>query len=236
MYSFKVALLTVCHFYLDVLLNDPPQKKEMSSNTLFESAFLQSDHFSFELKNDTIRTNFLLENIFSYMLGSKYDFAFLPALNAKERDTLELYKRTLDIFEDTYDLKYICDEINEETLCNTLFKVADELFSEGITWSRIIAFFVFVKHLTHIYIQKADLPTFLVDEIFESFSKSVKMTSLESWIEFHGGWEGISSFQIEKKKFRAKKVSWVKILFHGVIKTFGIFSALGNIVNDNFYY
>lgn len=209
----------------------------MSSS--FKAAFLRGECFASEPKNDAIRTDFLLENIFSYMLGDRHNFDAISNLNAKERETLEIYKRTLDNFADIYDqpLKNLCaelDGINEDVVCRVLSGIVDELFSEGITWSRIIAFFVFVKQLASMCIQK-ELPVSIVDVIFENFSLLVK-TKLESWIEFHGGWDGIMSFQIEEKSFRVRKASCVKILFHAIIKTFGIFSAVVNIVNDNIYY
>lgn len=211
----------------------------MSSHSSFKAAFLQGESFVSEPKNDTVRTDFLLQNIFSYMLGDKHIFDPVSNLNAKERDILEIYKRTLDNFADIHDqpLKNLCaelDGINEEFVCHILSRVADELFSEMITWGRIIAFFAFVKELAFMCIQK-ELPASIVDVIFENFSMAMK-AKVESWIEFHGGWDGITLFRLETKPFRIRKTSWVIFLLHAIIKTFGIFSAVDNIVNRNIYY
>lgn len=98
----------------------------------------------------------------------------------------------LNQFKDEHDLRNQCLEIhpiNEDTVDYILSDVSNELFSEGITWFRIITFFCFVRELTHVIISRK-LPKSLVNVIFNHFSKFVH-EKLELWIQDHHGWESI---------------------------------------------
>lgn len=146
-------------------------------------------------KKNVIRTDFILENVFSYLLRNRHDFDAVSAMNKNEDDIWQYLKETLNAFKDSYanQLKILCSEIgvlNESTIGSVLLGVSNELFSEGITWSRIIAFFVFVGELTLMCISKK-LPDSTLDQVYESFSTLVK-EKLEPWINDHGGWVRIS--------------------------------------------
>lgn len=97
-------------------------------------------------KNETVGSDFLLKNIFSYMMENKFDT--ICAKNQKEKDTFESVKQMLNQFKDEHE----CDlrnhyleihPINEDTVDYILSDVSNELSSEGITWFRIITFFCF---------------------------------------------------------------------------------------------
>lgn len=167
----------------------------MAPNLLFKAAFVRGELDDFEkrhyTKNDIIRTDFILENVFSYLLGDNYNFDAISAMNKKEKEIFNGMKETLNAFRDSYagPVKSLCAEIDvitEDTVGSILLGVSNELFSEGITWSRIIAFFVFVGELTIMCIYK-NLPKSIVDVMYECFSRLVK-EKLESWIEDHDGW------------------------------------------------
>lgn len=171
----------------------------MAPNLLFKAAFVRGELENFDkrpyTKNDIVRTDFILENAFAYLLENHYKFDAISAMNKKENDVWDHMKETLDAFRDSYasPVKNLCAEIdiiNEDTVGSILLGVSNELFSEGITWSRIIALFVFVGELTIMCISKK-LPKSIVDVMFECFSRLVK-EKLESWIEDHDGWVCIS--------------------------------------------
>lgn len=141
--------------------------------------------------HDIVRTDFILENVFSYLVRDIYNFTAISPMNKKEKDVFEGMKETLNAFKDdyAYSVKSLCAEIGlitEDNVGSILLGVSNEVFSEGITWSRIIAFFVFVGELTIMCIYKK-LPKSIVDVMYECFSRLVK-EKLESWIEDHDGW------------------------------------------------
>lgn len=184
-------------------------------------------------KKDSVRTDTLLRNIFAYMLRNKYNFDTATTMNEKEKDILEIYKTELDFFGNEKGQKIRnqfteLDVVNEDTIIDSvLYAVADELFSEGITWSLIIAYFVFVKEFTLFCIYDKKLKKSIVDVVFECFAGFVKQ-KLKRWIEDHGNWEGI-----QLKKENSFKSSWFKLLLRTSIKTFGIFSSVSNVVHNN---
>lgn len=196
----------------------------MASNSLFKAAFMSEELDNFEnryyTKENIIRTDFILENVFSYLVCNHYEFDAISRMNKKEKETFEKLKETINAFRESYidPIEKWCEEIdviNEDDVGSILLTVSNELFSEGITWSRIIAFFIFVGELTITCIKKK-LPKLIADVIYESFSRLVK-ERLESWIEDHDGWEGINSLSISIQKENVLKTSdpsWIKNLFY----------------------
>lgn len=73
--------------------------------------------------------------------------------------------------------------------------VLNELFSEGITWSRIVGAFAFSFELSAHCVEKnwSDL----VDGI-ASWLSSYVCTRLLPWIQDHGGWDGLVAFSEER--------------------------------------
>lgn len=192
-------------------------------------------------KKVTIRTDMLFENVFAYMLREKYNFDAPTSMTEQEKNTLEIYKKVLDFFGGKWDeeIRKQCAEIEEITVNivgSLLDKIADELFSEGITWSKITAFLLFVKELSLMCIYKK-LPADILNVIFECFYRLV-LEKLETWIEDHGNWEGISSTLVGKgnsivpSKSSCVK-SWVKFLLRTAVKFFGIYRSVSNIFNRN---
>lgn len=204
----------------------------MSSNVAFKTSFMCKEHENFQkLKKESVRSDFLLKSIFAYMIENTYKFDTISARNQKEKDTIESIKRMLSQFKDEcgYDLREQCLEIhliNEDTIDRILSDISNELFSEGITRFKIIAFFAFVGELTHMVIYKK-LPKTLVNVIFNHFSKFV-YEKLELWIHDHGGWESIFIKKEDKSKF-----FWVKCLLHSILKIMGTISDVQNMLNGN---
>jgi len=77
----------------------------------------------------------------------------------------------------------------------TTFKtIADELFSSGIQWSHIVTLLVFASELAFTRgAQKGDTDfvATVTDWLIRYFSSS---TALKSWIESHGGWDGVIDY------------------------------------------
>lgn len=115
----------------------------------------------------------------------------------------------------------MCDkiEINEVTLKPTIDGIANELFSEGIKWTRIVTFLVFCSELAE-HCKEHNWPN-LINVIAYSLSSYIS-EKLLPWINDHGGWEGLITFR-EGDNAEQSNGRWpsVKNLFY-----FG-FSALG---------
>lgn len=192
----------------------------MALNSLFKAVFTRGKLDDFEkrhyAKENIIRTDFILENTFSYLVCNHYKFDAISNMNKREKDIFENIKKTLHAFRESYPIKNMCEEIdviNEDTVDSILLDVSNELFSEGITWSRIIAFFVFVGELTITCIEKKLLNS-IVDVMYECFSRLVK-EKLESWIENHDGWEGLSISIQTENEFKTSNPSWFNNLLSG---------------------
>lgn len=170
-------------------------------------------------KENIIKTDCILENIFSYLLRDHYNFNTICKMNKKEKHAFETIKEYLNLFVNEYAdiLKTLCaeiDDINEDTVGPVLLGVADAVYCEGTTWSRIIAFCIFVGELTIMCIQRK-LPNSIVDVIYECFTKYV-IENLKSWIEDHGGWEGVSCLSVSKQEHlsRISRPSWSRTLLY----------------------
>lgn len=175
-------------------------------------------------KEDIMRTDFFLENVFSYLIRDYFNFHHINAINKKEKLVIEKTTKILDNFKDYYNapVKKLCAEvgsINEDNIACILLGVSNALFSEGITWERIIAYFVFVGELAITCI-KRNLPESTVDVMFESFSRLVK-DKIESWVDDHGGWEECAKtpmYEEKQKSPETSKSSWVRILLYKIMK------------------
>lgn len=169
------------------------------------------------------------------MLESKYEFHTICAKNQIEIDTFKSFKEILNTFKKEYEyvVRSRCfeiDPINEDTIDSILSEVGNELFSTGITWNQIIAFFYFVGELTLVVIFKK-LPNSLVDVIYNCFSEFVK-EKLELWIQDHNGWEGIFMKKEDIGKMSTKYLLF-KILLYTFVIIFGTLSNLSNVLNGN---
>lgn len=88
----------------------------------------------------------------------------------------------------------------------TVEGVANELFSDGIKWARIVAFFVFGCELA---LQCRDTNAHeLISVLAHSISAYVTQKLLP-WINNHGGWAGLIRFKDEGKKNR--KSGWPSV-------------------------
>jgi hypothetical protein len=145
---------------------------------------------------------------------------------------LEQLKETVKAFQLNYadTVKSLCTEIevNEDTVNSVILGVANELFCEGITWSRIIALFVFVGELTKLCLLN-NLPVHIVDVVYECFSRLVK-EKLECWVHDHDGWEGISSLSIAQPENSSKlsNPGWAKSLFYNTVRMIGTVAQIAN--------
>lgn len=203
---------------------------------LFKLAFLgEDDYLKRCTKDNRIRTDFILENVFSYLLQDFYEFDAICAINDKETNTLNHMKKILRTLKESSkgSLKSLCfelDDINEDKVGSILLGVAHELFSEGITWSRITAFIIFVGELTIMCLSQK-LPTSIVDAMYESFSRLVK-EKLETWIEDHNHWEGIFELSVENNN-QLKESNWAKVLWHTTVRIVGTLASVSNVINNS---
>lgn len=201
----------------------------MAKNVLYKAAFVRGELDDFEKrsyrKKDIIRTDFILENLFSHLVQEYYNFNALSSRNEKETNLCEISKKILDAFRDNYAnpmtplLAEVLDVICEDEIVSMLLEVSDVIFSEVITWCRIITYFIFVGELTVMCIIKK-LPKSFVDVLYENFSRSVK-EKVELWIEDHNGWEGIKSFSsdVTKPSFKMSNSSFAKTLLYSKFQT-----------------
>ncbi|GIX76114.1 apoptosis regulator BAX [Caerostris extrusa] len=167
-------------------------------NLLFRGGY-DSDDSNKTVDESVIRTDFILQNIFSYLLRDPDDFQPICAANVQEEKVFVEYQVIVDEFKQNYssDLQDLCAELEFKTnkLASTLQGVCNELFSEGITWSRLVSFFVFVGELTcKFQVRYAD---FSIDSMYRCFYNIVTK-DLYTWVQDHGGWEGIEA--VSRKK------------------------------------
>jgi len=210
----------------------------MPPNLLIKAAFVRGGlEENFERRNynekNGVRTDFILQNVFSYVLGDRYCFNAICADNDIEKKVLKELIETIKAFQINYSdtVKGLCSEIEvtEDTVTAVILGVANELFCEGITWSRIIALFVFVGELTLLCLSK-DLPINVVDVVYACFSDLVT-EKLESWVFDHNGWEGIASLSNVAQQENSSKVSnpgWAKSLFYNTVRMIGTVAQIAN--------
>ena len=213
----------------------------MPPNLLVKAAFVRGELENIERKDhkgiNGIRTDFILRNVYSYLLSGQCDISKLSARNKNEERVLEDWKETVKAFRFNYasSVKGLCSEIEvtEETVGSVLLGVSNELFCEGITWSRIVALFVFVGELTSLCLSK-DLSNYIVEDVYNCFSKLVE-EKLQSWIDDHDGWEGISSLSVITQQENSGKMSnpsWAKSLLYGTVRMIGTVAHLANYSNQ----
>lgn len=188
-------------------------------------------HHTKQDQKNTVRSEFIVQNIFSYMIQYQYRFNTICAKNQMEKDTLEILKGILIELNNEYgsDLRNQCLDIhpiNEDTIESILTDISNELFAEGITWIRIVTFFAFVGELTRNVIARK-LSESLVNIIFMHFSIFVR-EKLEVWIQEHDGWENIN---IEKKV--KPQLSWFKFLLYTTLIIMGTISKVQNVLNGS---
>lgn len=83
--------------------------------------------------------------------------------------------------------------------------VLNELFSEGITWARIVGAFAFSVELSALCVEKNWSE--LVDSI-ASWLSSYVCTRLLPWIRDHQGWDGLVVFSEERDDTGAAESPW----------------------------
>lgn len=149
-----------------------------------------------------VRTDFLLRNIYSYLVRDRYRFESVPPpANAKEEKVLDHFQKLCTEHDReqsssfaSLDLEKM--ESSQEATEKAIFQVADELFNNGIKWKLIISFLVYVKHLTFFCLSR----NYPIHPIFENLSIFTK-ERLERWIMDHGGWEGcVTALSIKKNR------------------------------------
>lgn len=145
------------------------------------------------------------------MLGDKYNFNAICALNKKENDILENFKRSVDFYRNIVRnlAKTPCgDNISEDDINSILSDIAEALFCKSwdITWGKIISFFVYVGEITLV---SKKLSATSLDAIFQFFSRLVAQ-KVEYWVQNHGDWENMPLNRILDKNL-ASKPFWAPI-------------------------
>ena len=143
---------------------------------------------------DRIRSEFVLQNAFSYLLGDAHNFNAINSMNDKEEDVLQRIKETIDNYRFVYigAAKQYCTQIGaltEDALEDVLDNIFDKIFNAGITKDQIMAFFIVTGELCTTCF-KMELPED-VKLIYLCFSGLVKR-KLRKWIIDHGGWVRIN--------------------------------------------
>lgn len=84
-------------------------------------------------------------------------------------------------------------DICAATAYATFNGVANELFSEGITWSRIVALFVFSSEIMLTILSQRKNENEIVDEVTQWLTAYIT-NHLSVWIRDHDGWDGLVKF------------------------------------------
>lgn len=175
----------------------------MPLNLFVKTAFVRGSEQYGNRQYDGVRTDFILQNVYSYLLSGRHRFNRIPHMNKIEEEVLKQFKEIVDAFRIDYvvTVKSLCTELNVsiETVGSILHGIADELFSDGITWSRIIALSVFVGELTLSCLSRG-FAEFIADLVYECFSALVK-EKLEPWVLDHGGWSSIGQLNLNESSW-----------------------------------
>lgn len=212
----------------------------MPPNLLLKAAFVRGELESIDApsydEKELIRTDFILQNVYAYLLRKTCDFDAVRAKNKREDYVLKELEETLSAFISSCgdNIKGLCLEleVSEETIGSVILGVSNELFCEGITWSRIIALFTFIGELTLQCLSKR-FPEKIVDEIYECFCKLVK-ENLKGWIDDHGGWEGLTALSLTQgniNSLESPKLSnsgWAKSLLYSTVRMVGTLAHIAN--------
>lgn len=139
------------------------------------------------LQKDRIRTDFVLQNAFAYLLKDEHPFNAVRSKNDKEDDALKKIKETIDIYQFVYaeSAKQYCRKLGPLTgdvLEEVLSQIFNGIFNAGIDKNKIMGFFILAGELSKICLMPKD-----VEIMYLCFSKHVKK-KLKRWIYDHGGW------------------------------------------------
>lgn len=130
----------------------------------------------------SIRSEFVVQNIFSHIIQNKYRFITLPPCNILEKKFLTYKLKVIDEFEPIADIRKLCLEvdINDTTLRDTISEIGIQVFADGINKYRILVFIIFVAELC---LLKDLSPIATYSALWIFFQ-----CNLESWIKNHDGW------------------------------------------------
>ncbi|KAJ8249471.1 hypothetical protein GJAV_G00235320 [Gymnothorax javanicus] len=85
-------------------------------------------------------------------------------------------------------LNRILDSVDLDSVQDVFFSVAREIFSEEISWGRVVAFFHFAYRL--IYKALTQRHSEIIRKIIAWVLQFIR-EDIYSWIRNHGGWEGV---------------------------------------------
>ena len=135
----------------------------------------------------------------------------------------EFDERYTDIFED------MCGQMNitPDTVYTTFIGIVHNVYSDGITWGRVVAVFAFGGALAVHCVEK-EMPD-IVDSIVDWVATYVD-SDLEPWITENGGWSYFVEF-FEKSSERAWESPWPWRAACGIAAGIGVV-ALGAILSN----
>lgn len=139
------------------------------------------------LRKGRIRTDFVLQNAFAYLLQDGHHFNAVRSENVNEEDALRKIKETIDIYQFVYAeaAKQYCIKLGPLTgdvLEEILSQNFNGIFNKGIDKNRIMGFFILTGELSKTCLMPKD-----VEIMYLCFSKHVRR-KLKRWIYDHGGW------------------------------------------------
>ncbi|GFX95645.1 apoptosis regulator R1 [Trichonephila clavipes] len=148
-----------------------------------------------------LTTAFFVSDFIQYKLGaSGYQWnSPLRTGGAGNNHSTTIVRNALRALADEFATQFqdrfvhICDqlEFRADTMKPTIEGVANELFCEGIKWSRIVAFFVFGSELA-VHCKNRNWFD-LINIIAYSLAAFIS-ENLLPWINDHGGWDGLIQF------------------------------------------
>lgn len=141
------------------------------------------------MSTEKVRTDFILANTFIHLRRSVHPIKLssIPALDEKEERVLKRVFKFCNIihyfhFAKIYYLVCSFFRVEQNKLEELLYGLYDQLFSNGITWSRILLFIDII-----VFFAITHSPN---DLLYKYFSIIVK-EKLQPWIDEHNGWEAI---------------------------------------------
>lgn len=171
---------------------------------LFKSIFTKKENFNvvevpYELASDYINHRLLKENVnWNPTINYNAPTSLCRAMRTVG-DLLEQY--LYDIFDELIPANIIITPITAHSIFRL---ICDELFRNGITWSRIAALYTFAGGFT-VYCSKKLHFTGIAECAAEWTSSYVEL-NLYSWIKDHGGWQSFLNYctMLLKKRFNSK--------------------------------
>ncbi|XP_023221577.1 bcl-2-like protein 2 [Centruroides sculpturatus] len=141
-----------------------------------------------------MEVNCIVNDYISYYLQMNgYEWGSVNATPSKVNSSLRSLANDFKTKYPDRILKMTNDlNIHPSNACPILLGVSNELFSDGVTWTKIVAFFVFASEMALIC-HRYGSDTKIVNDVAE-WSTSYIKSNLLMWITCNGGWNNLVTY------------------------------------------